>query len=484
MWDSWELKLRAQAKPLAMFWQTALAVCIFFAGSALFCFTIRPHELAPHLVKPGHPKSLSFVPQFQIIPKLSRKMHVLLMGVDSNGRDADRFVGTRSDTMMLVSIDPLENKVGIISIPRDSRVHIPKHGVDKINSAHALGGPQLAMQTVTESFGVPIDHYVEVDTQGLKKLFHILGPVEVLVEKEMHYTDHSAKLHVDLKPGLQMLTPEQAEEYVRFRHDPKGDIGRIERQQWFIRQVAKKLKDPQMILKLPELVPLAYECVHTDLPLQDVLAVAAFAKDFPQEKVVTAMLPGTGQFISGGSYWVPDALASQAVFTRILGYAPVLQRTETPEQPAQIELPEDTAPPAAPGLRYDSGKPISIAIRYPKGCDKLAEMLSERLTEAGYRVKYKWYVPDAECRHDQLLSCSVRADENVTSEICSAIPEFKDFAMSLAIESHPASDIAIVLSPNCKLPSVYNQAPPAPQTQNASLNIGTVAAPLVLTDNY
>jgi len=73
------------------------------------------------------------------------------MGVDSNGLNTDPFLGTRSDTMMLVNIDPFENKVGVISIPRDSRVRIPNHGVDKINSAHAYGGAELSMQTVREA---------------------------------------------------------------------------------------------------------------------------------------------------------------------------------------------------------------------------------------------------------------------------------------------------------------------------------------------
>lgn len=463
------------------FWQTSVALMLLISAIAVFCVTIRQPELSPQLVKPGS-KRLSIVPQFQLLPKLNQKMVVLLMGVDSNGKDADRFAGTRSDTMMVVSIDPLENKVGIVSVPRDSRVHIPGHGTDKINSAHALGGPELSMQTVRESFGVPIDHYVEVDTTGLKKLFAILGPVEVLVEKEMKYTDHSAKLHVDLKPGLQTLSPEQAEEYVRFRHDARGDIGRIERQQWFVRQAAKKLKDPQMILKMHELVPLAYECVHTDLPMQDVLALAAYAKDFPHERVTTAMLPGHAETINGGSYWINDALASQAVFTRILGCS--LIGTPQQEQPevAAIELPEDTAPPQAPGLRYDSDRPVSVSIKYPKSCEKLSELIAERLTEAGFRVKYRWQFPEIECQHTQLVACSVRADDDHIGELCKSIPEIKDFARSLAIESHPCSDFTLVISPDCRVPSVLDETPAAPQTRNAPPNVGLPSAPLIITD--
>ena len=83
------------------------------------------------------------------------------MGVDSNGRDTERFTGCRSDTMMIASLDPASGKASLVSLPRDSRVRIAEnHGVDKINAAHALGGPELAVKTVSEDFGVPIDHYV------------------------------------------------------------------------------------------------------------------------------------------------------------------------------------------------------------------------------------------------------------------------------------------------------------------------------------
>ena len=106
------------------------------------------------------------------------------MGVDWNGnKEAERYQGNRSDTMMLVSLDPDHDKVGIISIPRDSQVTIGRH-TGKINQAHANGGPELAVSTVRDNFGVEVDHYVVVDTVGLKDLFKLLGPVEVCVEKK------------------------------------------------------------------------------------------------------------------------------------------------------------------------------------------------------------------------------------------------------------------------------------------------------------
>ncbi|MBY0357793.1 MAG: LCP family protein [Candidatus Obscuribacterales bacterium] len=439
-----------------MIWQTALAICLGIGtGMIIFSLTAKPQAeagkdgLASFFGRlTGQTQSL----QMPFLPKLENKVTILLMGVDSNGKDADRFNGTRSDTMMLVSIDPTLNSVGVISIPRDSRVHIEHHGTDKINAAHAFGGPELAVKTVRDAFGVPIDHYIAVDTQGLKRLFEILGPVQVLVEKEMHYTDHAAKLNVDLQPGLQTLTPTQAEEYVRFRHDARGDIGRIERQQWFLRQAGNKFKEPQIVLKMPELVQLAYECIRTDLPMQDILKLAAFAKDFPSDRAVTAMLPGQPAMINGGSFWVPDPLTGQAVLNRVLGCSTYGFQQEAPPS-LELSLPEDIQAPSAPGLTF-SDKPVSVAIRYPRSSEQLSLALEKQLTQAGLRVKYRWQTPEADCQHEQIIQQSVRANDESTAAIIKALPEAKAYPISVAIEQRPAADFVIVLTKNSQLPSL------------------------------
>lgn len=461
------MKIKANGESRSIPWHAALVACLLVvSGIGLFCLTCKP-QASQALTKIssklnfGQPRPLvdgqalgPNLPSIDLVPKISQRTTILLMGVDSNGLNADPFQGTRSDTMMLVSIDPIENKVGVVSIPRDSRVRIPNHGVDKINSAHAFGGPELSMQTVREAFGVPVDHYIEVDTGGLKRLFEILGPVEVLVEKEMKYVDHSGKLNVDLKPGLQTLSASQTEEYVRFRHDARGDIGRIERQQWFVRQAAKKFKEPEIVLKLPQLVALAYQCVRTDLPVQDVMSIAVYAKDFPHERVVTAMLPGEGQMINGGSYWVPDSLAGQAMFNRILGCSTSgIQATDAP--PAQeLSLPEDSLPPTSPGLTADNSKPPTVAIKYPKGCEQLCQAISDQLTQAGFKVRYRWQIAEVDCQHEMLVQQSIKATDEITGRIYQAIPETQSFPLSLAIEARPSTDFTIVVSPSSQLPSI------------------------------
>lgn len=387
----------------------------------------------------------------QIFPTLSERTTLLVLGVDSNGRNTERFNGTRSDTIMLASLDPIEKKVGLVSVPRDTRVQLSAgHGVDKINSAHALGGPDLTKQTLAEVFGVPIDHYIVVDTQGLKGLCELIGPVEVLVEKEMHYTDHSAKLKVDLKPGLQVLTPSQVEQYIRFRHDATGDIGRMERQQWFLRQAARKLKDPQIIFKLPEMIKLSQDYVRTDLTPEDMLKIAMFGKDIQPHEVVTATLPGVPEMISGISYYTPDIDQSKAVFNRILGIGGGGVFVDTPEyvQALQVDNPDSDTTLAqhttARGLRNNR---MTVALRYPHGCEHAAETIAQELEAKGYLVRYRWSAQEVDCQHEEILMHSAKADEHSCAKLRSQVPDLTNWPAVVALEARPVVDFTLVISP-------------------------------------
>lgn len=383
------------------------------------------------------------------MPTLEQRMNILLMGVDSNGIGTQRFTNCRSDSMILVSCDPNTQRVGIVSIPRDSRVHIEGHGMDKINAAHAFGGPQLAVDTVKDVFGVPVDHYIVVDAQGLRKLFQVLGPLPVVVEKKMRYTDHAAHLRVALDPGLQVLTPEQCEEYVRFRHDARGDIGRIERQQWFLRQLSNKLKDPQVLLKLPDLYKLANDYVITDLSVEEMARLATFGKDIKTSQVETATLPGEAVTIRGGSYWSPDYTADAVVFNRLSG-APIGVAQENPAL--------GSANSAIAAENDDGAKPFTVILKYPKGFDETALAYEKALTADGYKVKYRIKSELADCRHEEIVQTSMRADDIVTEQLQNRCTELKSLPISVNLDNHAPSDFVIILSPN-------SVAPPAPAPQ-------------------
>lgn len=226
---------------------------------------------------------------------------VAILGVDK-GEEEIR----RSDTLMIAFVDLPEKKVALMSIPRDSRVRIPEHGLDKINHAYAFGGYPLTKATVESWMGIPLDYHVKVDFKGFVEIVDLLGGVEVDVEKRMKYKDRSQKLTIDLQPGLQKLSGTQAMGYVRFRHDRMGDVGRIERQQKFLRLLTRQVLSPAKVHKLPAVARKVYEHVTTDIPLPGILRLAKMAREFDRENLTTFSVPGEPTTIGGISYVIPD----------------------------------------------------------------------------------------------------------------------------------------------------------------------------------
>ena len=162
----------------------------------------------------------------------SHIMHVMIMGVDSRGDDVGR-----SDTLMVTAVDVDQKKAALLSIPRDTRVAIDGHGFDKINHAYAYGGHKLTQQTVEHLLDVPIDHYIVIDIKSFERIIDAIGGVDINVEKRMHYEDpwdDDGGLVIDLYPGEQHMDGKKAIQYVRYR-DGEGDIGRIGRQQKFMK---------------------------------------------------------------------------------------------------------------------------------------------------------------------------------------------------------------------------------------------------------
>lgn len=256
------------------------------------------------------------------LPSIKNKTVILAMGVDSNGIGTDPFKATRTDTMILASLDPKKKTVGAISIPRDCKVFLAGgKGIDKINAAHAYGGPELAVKTVEETLGINIDHYIVIDYKGLKELIKALDGVEVFIEKRMKYTDHAGKLYIDLQPGKQLLDADHSEMYLRFRHDEEGDIGRIKRQQWFMKGVLEKIKSPSIVFKLPQLIEVAKKYVKTDMSVSEMLKLAGFAKEINFDKVQISTLPGSPSLRSAISYWIIDVNAAQVLIDKLIhGY--------------------------------------------------------------------------------------------------------------------------------------------------------------------
>ncbi len=232
------------------------------------------------------------------------RLNVLLLGNDARSGETM----ARSDTIILASVDPKSKQMSLLSIPRDTRVNIPRHGWDKINSASVYGGTDMSMKVVSDLLGIPIKYYVQVNFNGFKDIVDALGGVTLDVEQDMnHYDPEDGGIYsINLKKGVQRLDGDKALQYVRYRDYAMGDIDRTAHQQKFLVALAKEMLQPSTILKLPALVPEINKYVKTNLSVGDMMTLASAGKKLENGSIVAQTLPGRPINIDGGSYWGVD----------------------------------------------------------------------------------------------------------------------------------------------------------------------------------
>ncbi len=241
---------------------------------------------------------------------------MVVIGADQDRDDRDQVTGKahRSDTLMVARFDFANQRAGIVSIPRDSKVHIPgRSGYRKINAAFAYGGKDLTKQVVQNILGVSPDNVAIVNFDGFKRMVDLLGGVPVTVDKPLHYDDNWGNLHVHLDPGDHWLTGEQALGYVRIRK-VDSDLHRAERQQAFVQALKGRLADPRVWFRASSLITEARSAIQTDLNDAQLLSLSAFLKNLPPGAVQTATLPGD----EGPSFVTLDPNAVREVARNLL----------------------------------------------------------------------------------------------------------------------------------------------------------------------
>lgn len=214
--------------------------------------------------------------------------NILLLGSDARGEEK-----SRADTIMIASYNADKGTYKLASIMRDTYVEIPGHGENKINSALALGGPELLRQTIKDNFDVSMQYYSIVDFEGFVRLVDEAFPegVEVNVEKRM-----SEGIGVTLEPGVQRLDGKHLLGYVRFRQDAVGDFGRVERQQNVIKEVGKQFASFQTLPKLPKLVGVLMPFVNTNMDTGDILFMGKGFLSKENRNIETMRIPVEGSF--------------------------------------------------------------------------------------------------------------------------------------------------------------------------------------------
>jgi LCP family protein required for cell wall assembly len=234
---------------------------------------------------------------------LHQSFTILIMGVDRRAGDKGR-----SDVLIVATVNPKDSSTLIMNIPRDTRTTIAgMNREDKVNHSYAYGGTAMTIATVEKMISIPIDYYIKVDMEGFQQIIDTLGGVEVDNPLEFHYEGH------DFPVGDLELKGEEALAYVRMRYDdPRGDLGRNERQKLVIKAVINHLLRIQSVFKLNKIANSIEGHVKTNLTFDEWKKMGVQYRE-ALDHVQTEKLNGYGQIIDGIYYYIVNDKERQRI---------------------------------------------------------------------------------------------------------------------------------------------------------------------------
>ena len=319
--------------------------------------------------------------------------YLLLMGTDGSSDRAasEEYAGDqfRSDSMMLVRIDPQGKKVAMVSLHRDTLVDMGEYGKNKLNAAHAFGGAAFTVETVAKLAGVPITHYAEINFDGFKDIVNALGGVEVDVPMEID--DEDAGGHVS--KGLQTLNGDQALILCRARHAydefGDGDRYRAANQRLVLSAIAKKLLSSDVATMASTISALS-NYVTTDFEIADILSIAQSMRCLdPAKDIFTAMEPTTSSYVNGGWYEYLDVPAWKIMMERV-------EQGLSPTEEAEVDKASGTVLATTGGdeVKGEASSsdtttvagPVKVTVHNGNGVAGASSVAAEQLEAQGYQV--------------------------------------------------------------------------------------------------
>lgn len=275
-----------------------------------------------------------------------------------------------SDTLMVVSYDPVSRFLDVLSVPRDTRLHHQGYRFKRINEVYAYvyrkskssrQAADAVIAALEETLSVPgsaplkISVYGQIDYSGFKEIVNIMGGLPITVDEPMHYDDNWGKLHIHFEPGPVWLDGPKALEYVRYRGS-SGDRGRIFRQQEFVKILLGRLAHPSLFFRWPQLVMAAWKSVHTNLSWYDMLLVALEARAIQRQNLRFLRLPGK----PAGNFWEVDKERTRAMLELMDAPMAATVQEEEAMDPAGITVEVWNASPQN-GLAYRVTKVVRQA---------------------------------------------------------------------------------------------------------------------------
>lgn len=337
-------------------------------------------------------------------------LNILIIGSDSRNGEA-----ARSDTLILMRVDFQKNKVYFVSIPRDMRVYIPGQGMAKINAAFSYGQASLAIRTVEQFLNLDLNHYAVIDFQGFKQMVDALGGVTVDVKEPIIDRSYSYRMYIP--KGKIKMDGKLALNYVRYRHGD-SDFKRAERQQNFIKALAKQVLTVKALTKLPTLVNILNKNLETDMSKREMLSLGGYLRTVKDKQIETITVPGEPETVDGQSYVIPDRYKTELIIERIeagksLKPLKTKRSSFTPQLPAYLTVLNGTgkaglARQASKILAAEGLKVINTGnarhFRYQQTEIQYHPLMSKKAKEIQYLFfKTARLVPDAKLKKQSLI---------------------------------------------------------------------------------
>lgn len=273
--------------------------CLFYL--ILFCIVIGVAFAALWMVRAHNaPTPIDQIPESEraavAMERERSNVYLLLAGTDQRADEA-----SRSDTIMYAALRPVDRKIEMVSIPRDSLVEIPGVGEDKINASLAYGGVELLQETVENLVDNPVDHTVLINFESFADIIDAMGGIRINVEEDMYLPEEG----IDLKAGEQKLDGHDALAFVRWRGDGTGDIGRMERQSEFMQALSEKVRHLTPWRAAMTLWTVQRE-IETDLSLLDILKLGWDFIGMDSDALEVQHFTYDTPYINGISYVILD----------------------------------------------------------------------------------------------------------------------------------------------------------------------------------
>lgn len=280
-----------------------LTIFLIFIGTAYYTIQKTMNKINTPLVE-----ATDITEEAPKTMKKKEPFSVLLLGVDERSNDSGR-----SDTMIVITVNPEKQTMKMLSIPRDTRTEIIGHDtVDKINHAYAFGGVPMAMDTVENLLDIPLDYYVFINMEGFLQIIDTLGGVTIQNDMDLTYDSYH------FPKGELSLNGDEALIFSRIRYeDPRGDFGRQIRQRQIIEAVMKKASTPSVILKASDMLDVVGDNVRMNFTVKDLIQLQSIYKKMDSSIEQLSFEAEGGKMIDHIWYYVPDEKELQQIQTEL-----------------------------------------------------------------------------------------------------------------------------------------------------------------------